>query len=459
MLEEMTGDWGGSAPSVVSGSSGTPSLGAGAAYFDIKINEVGPSEVSGMDVNQIMGILHNLDVDGVTEAAEAHMNLGAKLDEVATRLAQNAHTLAASWQGTAAQAAMNKFQTMHTQTAQLAAQAKQTGQVLHWTAGVMQKYKNLPTPQGESTTAADEQTGAHIGDAVGGAPGAAIGDGIGAVAGFFGIGGGGQQAKANAQAQKYLTALNQHLVAANNALPSTIGQPPVDVGSTGLGPARTTSGGGAGGGGGGVVSAPPLGPVPVSGPAPGSGSPGPGHISKFNPAPLPHGGGGPTGTLQGYTPPPGNSTTLPPPGSTPPSGPPGGGNPPGFGPGPLPNTGNGPGSENELASDEALAEDGALPGGAAADSAAADGLAGESGAMAGDSAVGAEGAGAAVDGEIGAADASAMGEGEGMGFPMTGGSGSGQQDKERQREAWMNEDSDIWGVPKDNVGSVIDRNG
>lgn len=483
MLESPTSDWGDGAPSVLnlgggsSGSSGAPSLGAGRSFFDIKINEVAPSEVSGMDVNQVMGILHNLDVEGVTEAANAHMNLAGKLDQVANRLARNAHTLAANWQGSAAQAAMTKFQEMHDQTAQLAAQAKQTGQVLHWTAGVMEKYRNLPTPAGESSTQADEQTGSHIGGAIGGAPGAAIGDGIGAIAGAFGIGGG-NQAKANAQAQKYLTALNQHLVAANSALPTTLGQPP-ELMNSGLGPAHTGAGGGTTGAGG-VAGAPPVSPYPGAGAGAGSGTPvsgGPAHISTFNPAPLPHGGGGPNASLQGYTPPPGGPNTLPPPGTTPPTGPGGpGGMPPGLVPGgPVPNGSNNPVPE------EALAEDSGLSGGEAAsetlagadgavDSAAADGLAaggapeaagmdaaGDAMITGTDPAIGAEGA--AADGEIGAADASAMGaEGEGM-FPMMGGSGSGQQDKERQRQAWMNEDADIWGVPKDNVGSVIESSG
>jgi hypothetical protein len=466
---ETSSDWGGGAPIALTssgGSSATPSLGAGTPYFDIKINEVSPSEVSGMDVNQIMGILHNLDVDGVTEAAEAHMNLGDKLDQVANRLAQNAHTLAANWQGTAAQAAMDKFQQMHVQTAQLAAQARQTGQVLHWTAGVMQKYKNLPTPQGESAMQADEQTGSHIGGEIGGAPGSLIGDGIGAIAGAFGVGGG-NQAKANAQAQKYLTALNQHLVSANNALPSTIGAPGDLAGGTGLGPAATGGSGGASGtgGAGAVVSAPPTAPFSGGGAGSGGGSVRPPHISEFNPAPLPHGGATPVrtphnytpppgGTLQSYTPPPGGTSTLPPPSTTPPpGGPVGGGNVPTFTPGPLPNSTNVPNRGSDLASDEPLTEDGALPGdtGTGVDG-AADGLAAESGTG---SAIGSEGA----DGEIGAADASAVGaEGEGMGFPMTGGSGSGQQDKERQRQAWMNEDADLWGMPKDNVGPVIEGN-
>jgi uncharacterized protein YukE len=465
MLE--TSDWGDGAPSVLStGGAGAPAspgtnLGAGTSIYYLKINEVSPSEVSGMDVNQVMSILHSLDVNGVTEAADAHMNLASKLEQVASRLASNAHTLSGSWQGTAAQAAMDKFQQMHNQTSQLAAQAKQTGQVLHWTASVMQKYKNLPTPQGESATQADEQTGAHIGGAIGGVPGSAIGDAAGAVAGFFGIGSG-NQAKANAQAQKYLNALNQHLVAANNALPTTIGQSP-ELGNTGLGPANTGTGGGAGGGPGPIAGAPPISPHPGSGvgTSPVTGPSGPTHIGKFSGAPLPNSGPGPAGSLQGYTPPPGSTNTLPPPGATTPPAPGPGNMPPGLVPGgPVPSN-NGPGPDETLTGDGPPAGDGggdALAGvdGAATDDAAATGAIGDSAV----SDVAAEsGVITGADGEIGATDASAMGaEGEGMGFPMMGGAGSGEQDKERQRQVWMNEDTDIWGVPRDNVGSVIEDN-
>jgi hypothetical protein len=182
------------------------------------------------------------------------------------------------------------------------------------------------------------------------------------------------------------------------------------------------------------------------------------HISKFNPAPLPHGGATPgrmphdytpphSGTLQSYTPPPDGTSTLPPPGATPPpGGPAGGGNIPSFTPSPLPNSTNVSNRENDLVSDEPLTEDGA-----AADGLAADGMPEVPG-------MGTTGSVAAAESDAGSVIGSEGADGEGTGFPMTGGSGSGQQDKERKRQAWMNEDADIWGVPKGNVGPVIEGN-
>jgi hypothetical protein len=38
---------------------------------------------------------------------------------------------------------------------------------------------------------------------------------------------------------------------------------------------------------------------------------------------------------------------------------------------------------------------------------------------------------------------------------MGGSGGGGGQDKERQRQAWMNEDDSIWGVPDEDVGPII----
>lgn len=469
-------------------SAGAQNPGPGAAFADIKVNEVAPSDTSGMDANSVMDILHNLDVAGVQKAADAHTQLGETLDRIAGNLVNHAHTLAGSWQSKAAQAAVTKFQQMHGQAAQLAAQAKQTGQVLNWTAGIMQSYKDLPTPVGESATSADEHTGASIGNSIGGTPGAAIGDVAGGIAGALGFGHG-TQAKANAQAQKYLDALNQHLVTANNAMPSPIGQAPANPGSMKVNAGGAGGGTVGGAGGGGIASGPGLSPYTGAGAGSGAASGGPSGIGQFNGARLPHGGQGAGATLQSYTPPPGGASTLPPPGTTTGAGPAGPVGMPTFVPaGPVPNGGN--------PAEEALAEDGALPG---ADAAAADGAA-ESGAI-GDAAAGdaaasdavpempgmtgagtgaasdaaaaesaagpelstepaftdaAAGADGAAIGDSAIGDEAAMGaEGEG-GFPMAGGAGAGQPDKERKRQAWMDEDADIWGVPKVSVGSVID---
>lgn len=455
------------------------SLGKGLSTYEVKVNEVSESDGAGMDAEQIMDILHNLDTQGLTEAASAHEQLSAKLQQVADKLVQNAQTLSSSWQGSAAQAAMDKFQTMHTQTAQLAAQAKQTSNTLNWMAGRMEHYKALPTPVAQSATASDEQTGASIGNSVGGASGAALGDAVGAVAGAFGIGGGAAKAKANAQAQKYMQALSKEIVAGNQALPNTIGAPPASTGTS------TGTAHGSVSGGGSVASGPGLSPYTGSGIGTGTGSGPAGHISQFNPGQLTHGGSGPTtgATLQSTgTPPP--TTTPPPTGNPGPSGPVGG--PPNIPtvvpPGPKNpddpslqslNEDNVPGPENtaaenigpeEAAAERAAAEDSGaegmegIPGMGSAGQAASADAAGES-LLSRESLAGADPEFAAASGaEAGAigdeAAVAGTAEGEGM-MPMTGAGGGKQNEKERLRQAWMNEDADIWGAPKASVGSVI----
>jgi hypothetical protein len=62
-----------------------------------------------------------------------------------------------------------------------------------------------------------------------------------------------------------------------------------------------------------------------------------------------------------------------------------------------------------------------------------------------------------------AAGTSILGGDDATGAQMTGvpmaGTGSGQQEKERRREAWMNEDESIWGMPADHVPPVIEGGG
>jgi hypothetical protein len=111
-----------------------------------------------------------------------------------------------------------------------------------------------------------------------------------------------------------------------------------------------------------------------------------------------------------------------------------------------------PGKSGGLPGEKAFAEQGGLPGeGGVPGGAIGDTVPGAGAAAAGEAA-----GGSAVAGEsAGAAGAEAAGAEGGMGMmPMTGDAGGGQ-DKERQRRAWMNEDDDIWGVPRDNVPPVI----
>ena len=187
----------------------------------VKTNNVPPFNGAGMTTAQIMTILHRLDPGAVAEAGAAHTNLGDVLDTMAAALTRHAQTLAQNWTGTAARTAMTRFQQLHDQTTALAAQAAQTGSVLTWLGTqVLPKFQQLQTPSTGSAVAADA--------AVGGIAGAVVAGPIGAVAGTA-VGGldalltGAGDAAAQAQAQKYLSALSGYLVTANAALPDQIG--------------------------------------------------------------------------------------------------------------------------------------------------------------------------------------------------------------------------------------------
>lgn len=408
--------------------------GGGSSGYSIKPNSVGPGGEEAYSYQAIMPMMHGLEPYKASGAGDAFINLAGKLDDIANKLKNTGDQLAAnkSWRGSAATAAMEKFQQLHDQTAKLAAQSRQTGNTLHWLGNdVMPQYKAIPDPQVASGWEQALSTGVQATTTPG------------AIMELMG-GGPNGSSKANSAAQDYLKTFNQHLATANNALPDNVTGPGNPQSNNG--PWQTPPGGGPASTHGSPVTGYPPGGYSGGGPVGGgSGTPPytpPGAYTppgggRAAPPKLPSGGGPTsTGTLQGYTPPPGGGTPSPFGGGSPGGMPGGGANPfsplgtmpgggPGAGEGGLPG-GGGPG--------EGLAGESGLADGAAGDAAAADGAA--AGEAAG--AAGAEGA-----------------EGTGMaGMPM-GGSGSGQQDKERQRQAWMHEDEDIWGVPKDDVGPVI----
>jgi uncharacterized protein YukE len=185
--------------------------GSGSSY-DIKPNAVSPAgEEESMGYQEIMQILHDLKPGDVASAADAFKNLGTVLDSIASNLATTGNQLSQHWQGTAAQAAMSKFQQLHDQAAQLAAQAHTTANVASWVGNdVLPQYKNIPTPQVMSKSESD----AIIGGAVAGPEGSLVGGALGAM----GIGSDGT-GKADQAARGYLSSLNGHLATANAALP------------------------------------------------------------------------------------------------------------------------------------------------------------------------------------------------------------------------------------------------
>ena len=225
-----------------------------------------PFNGAGMTTAQIMTILHRLDPGAVAEAGAAHTNLGDVLDTMAAALTRHAQTLAQNWTGTAARTAMTRFQQLHDQTTALAAQAAQTGSVLTWLGTqVLPKFQQLQTPSTGSAVAADA--------AVGGMAGAVVAGPIGAVAGTA-VGGldalltGAGDAAAQAQAQKYLSALSGYLVTANAALPDQIGgvTQHTAAGAAGAQAGNGTNTAGTGAGGTGTTGAAGTGGAGVAGP-------------------------------------------------------------------------------------------------------------------------------------------------------------------------------------------------
>jgi hypothetical protein len=467
-----TSGWGPAAgasavPASASASTVIPSI-------DVKTNSVAESDVTGMTAPQIMEILHRLPSGEVAAAGAAATRMGSTLEQVATQVTRHAHTLAQNWTGSAAQAAMVQFQTLHNQAATLAQQTTQTGAVLSWLGNeVLPRFKALPDPTPASPVATDAREGAAIGEHDAGAGGAVVGaiggTIVGAVSGLFG-GNGQAQAQANQTAQQYLRALNTYLVQANQALPSPVGLSNSSEGGGGPAagfpsggprsgaavPASGYPGGGASGAGAGAGT----GSVPGTGgttrlprvtPVPGDGGSGTG-VLGYRGVP---GGGSPVptmGKLQGVTLPAGGSPTpsLGPTG-TPVTGPagPATGMPTGL---PIPGLGS-----DEFPAD-AVPDDGMVGIPEASGLTASDVVAQDAVVQ---SAVGqdavAQGAVTDTDGLL-AQGAEGQADYGMTGLPATG-SGAAEREKERRRRAWLDEEADIWGLPSDNVPSVIEGGG
>jgi hypothetical protein len=258
------------------GTAATPSGRAGGAAaaarpYPVKSNDVQPFDAAGMTTAQIMSILHRLDSGAVAEAGTAHTALGRTADTMAGHLTGYAQTLAQSWTGTAAQAAMARLQQLYDQTSVLAAQAAQTGSALTWLGtDVLPAFQRLQTPGAGSALATGATAGGVIGGAVAGAGGAMAGTAGGAAAAGLDALLTGAGAAAQAQAQKYLSALSGHLVTANSSLPGQIGGPAVLASATrgGLGTNGTDEAAAGAGSAGGPASGTANGPVTGrSGPA------------------------------------------------------------------------------------------------------------------------------------------------------------------------------------------------
>ncbi len=468
---------------------------AAARPVPVKSNDVQPFDAAGMTTAEIMSILHRLDSGAVAEAGTAHAALGCTADTIAGHLTGYAQTLAQSWAGTAAQAAMARLQQLYDQTSVLAAQAAQTGSALTWLGtDVLPAFQRLQTPGTGSALATGATAGGVIGGAVAGAGGAVAGTARGAaVAGLEALLTG-ADAAAQAQAQKYLSALSGYLVTANSALPGQIGGPAVPASATQGGPG--TNGmdeGAAGAASAGAASA--GGPTSGTANGPGAGQSRPaGQVTSRTAAGsggLVLGGVGGVGAAlgtgrtgsaagaggAGSAPGTGDGGPAADAVAGPPSGAGGGGpalpaavtgSAPGAGGSAL--TGAGAGAPVSGASriaspapavnslQSAAPVPGSTPGAAPVPRPAAAAASGAPGA----GSLGAVPVAGATGSFVTTPDGTAVprsgdSSGRGMlgGMPMAGG-GTGQPEKVRMRRAWESEDENVWGLPSGCVPPVIE---
>jgi len=489
------------------GRPGASALGALPSY-PVKTRAVSGFSGAGMSAAAIMEILHGLSPGDVAAAGAAHTRLGTTLDMVAGRLAANARTLAQNWSGSAAQAAMGQFKQLHDHLVTLAQQALQVGSVLSWLGGdVLPQFTSLPDPRVSpaSLVLSDALAGMVVGSAVAGSPVVGspvtglLGGVTGAATGLLNELDGSAQAAADHAAQQYIAKLSGYLVIADQSLPDTIGAAPAAGSGRGSGPAPTvpvTAGISAGGSGFGVRPRPVGGggnAVTLTGGGRGGGSvTGTGGASGGAGASLSGTAGGPgsaaspspTG-LQGATipggplsSPPGATSTL---GAAPPLSPPGSGGLSGGGlPGPVPGvpevtaSASGPGVASgggaaagvtDPVSEElpgSVPPDGSgLATGLADDQFGVPGLSGASGMpaagpQAAGGVLGAQSQQLEADGALADADGATMAP-DMAGFPMMGIGGVARpEEQERVRQAWQNEDGDLWGLPVNLVPPVID---
>jgi len=433
--------------------------------YPVKSRAVSGFTGAGMPASQVMAILHGLSPGDVQAAGDAHTALGTTLDRVAGRLDANARTLSQNWSGSAAQGAMDQFQQLHGHMVTLAQQALQVGTVLSWLGGdVLPQFASLPDPQlsPASLVLGDAAAGAVVGSTVEGPVGAVTGGAAGAAKGLLAELDGSAQAAANRTAQEYIARLSGYLVIADQSLPGTIGAGPPPAAGSGQGstPAVRVTGVTSGGGSGPVTGARPAG---GSGTAavlpPGASTPPPASLQG---ATIP---GGPVPPPAGTTPTPSAVPSAPPPG---PGGLGGGGLAGPVAGLPVAETAPGPVPGPVLASDSAAATPatdmaseeltgsvppagpglvtavaGEQPGGA-------PGLSGASGlSAAGDPATD------GLPGALAGADEPTMAP-DMAGFPMMGTGGAARpEEEERIRQAWLNQDADIWGLPANLVPPVI----
>jgi len=298
------------------GGGGNPTVSGDS--FTVKILPVTAGDVSGYTAQQIMELFQGLEPAAVAQAGAAHLTAAGKLTDLANAVTTHVSRLQESWGGQAAQSAVDAFSKLQGSATELANAAQQTGTVLQTLGSDV-----LPQYQSWSTVVP------------------ASGDGLSATQSAQ------LQTAANQAAQQKLAELNDALVSANSALPSTVkvslptlgktagtaSLPAASAGSGGTGVGAVPTGSGSTGSGRGSSGGNPPGtsptprtstppttttttPAPIhlaSAPTPGTGTGTPGTPSPVGP---PGGTGSTPGTGSGF---PGTGTPSPvlPPGTTP----------------------------------------------------------------------------------------------------------------------------------------------
>jgi hypothetical protein len=345
-------------------------------------------------------ILNDFKPDQVDKASRAFTALAGRMAETRELIRNQADKMAEAWGGEAAENAMAKMRSLHSDSNEMESRSRESGNALYMHAGTQRNWQNAAREW--DTSGWDDW-----------------------VPGW----GQGKRAALNDQADQYAAQLQDHTIQANNQFPTSLRgpdtstsvspydptidepgggggkKPPMPGGGGGAG----SFGGGAGAGGGGLPGG--TGGLPGGG---GGGGGLPGDGSSGLPGGGGSGSGGSGGTdLAGYHPPGGGGgggTGLP------------GGGGGGLGGGMGPGAGAGGG----------LGAAGAGAGGLGAGGGIAGGIPG--GGMAG------RGGPAGVGG---------------MPMGAGGGRGGGGDEEERERTTWLAEDEDVWGGDGDAAPPVI----
>src|SRR3984885_2879663 len=125
------------------GSGSSPVTGQ---TYTIKTEPVTTIPVSGLTAQTIEAWFASIDASGVLAAGNAHTAASKTLNETAEGIIAHVQTMAQSWTGDAANAAVSNFKQLHAAAVSMAQVSHTVGQVLTQTAGVLQTFQNWKAP-------------------------------------------------------------------------------------------------------------------------------------------------------------------------------------------------------------------------------------------------------------------------------------------------------------------------